>query len=420
MNQLEQSLQNLARKINPEIVFVAVSAGVDSTLLLELTASYFKVIALHVNYKLRGEDSDLDQSFLESFCAKKSIPIHVKVHDLKTELQYKSSNLQNRAREIRYDFFKENLSKHQNSVLFLGHHSDDQIETFFINYFRNSGMAGLSGMKEQNGKFFRPFLAFAKNEIVECAKEKMLIWREDQSNAKNDYLRNRFRNEIIPAIEKHIPSFKSSVLNLTQVLQKNQIQLEEEISIFIEFTKVKRNIPIIEFANWGDERWIEMLRQLKLPTGFLTELKKLLHTSKGAKLKFPKNGLIRSVIREKDSFYFEFHEPKTQNKPKLTSSIVSNLPTVFSKQILFLDDDKIKGELTLRKWSRGDRIYPIGINGSKLISDVLTDAKVTHADRNEQWVLCDDSKIISCIGHCVDRRAIATKNTIKIRCIRID
>ncbi|MFM7668706.1 MAG: tRNA lysidine(34) synthetase TilS [Bacteroidota bacterium] len=419
MNQLEKSIQNLSGEINPEIVFVAVSAGVDSTLLLELASTYFKVIALHVNYKLRGEASDLDQAFLEDFCLKKRIPFNVKVHDLKTELQLKSSNLQNRAREIRYEFFKENLSKHENSVLFLGHHADDQIETFFINYFRNSGIAGLSGMKQQNGKFFRPFLMFSKKEISTLAIEKKLAWREDQSNVKNDYLRNRFRNEIIPELENQIPSLKSSVLHLMNILQENQIQLEKEIEIFIKNMKINANIPLSEFVLWGDERWIEVLRQFGLSTGFLKEFKKLLQSRKGAKLNFPTNERIESVIREKDSLYFVLYKGKKDEPPTIKSTIVCELPKDFSKEVVYLDDSKMDGELILRKWRQGDRIYPIGINGSKLISDVLTDAKVPHVERDNKWLLCDNSKIISCIGFCIDRRAIATKNSKKIRCIEI-
>jgi tRNA(Ile)-lysidine synthase len=420
MNQLEKTIQNLAHEINPEIVFVAVSAGVDSTLLLELASSYFKVIALHVNYKLRGVESDLDQLFLEEFCLKKRIPIQIKVHDLKTELQLKSNNLQNRAREIRYEFFRENLSNNENSVLFLGHHADDQIETFFMNYFRNSGIAGLSGMKQQNGNFFRPFLAFSKKEITEFAEEKKLVWREDKSNVKNDYLRNRFRNEIIPDLENQIPDLKRSVLILMYVLQENQIALEQDLAIFIENTKINRNVSVIEFSSWGDERWIELIRQLGLSTGFLHEFKKLLKSRKGAKLNFPENEVIKSVIREKDSLYFVFSEGKNDNVPVLISSMVSELPDEFSKKTLYLDDSKIDGKLIIRKWRTGDRIYPIGMVGSKLISDILTDAKVPHIERNNQWVLCDNSKIISCIGFCIDRRVIAKKDSKKIRCIEIE
>ena len=420
MNPVEKAIQKLAGEINPKIVFVAVSSGVDSTLLLDLLSTYFNVVALHVNYKLRGEESDQDQAFLEEFCAKKNIPFLVKEHDLKTELSLKVKNLQNRAREIRYEFFRENLENNTDSFLFLGHHADDQIETFFIHYFRNSGIAGLSGMKLNNGLIYRPFLPFSKQELLECAKEKNLFWREDQSNSKNIYLRNRFRNEIIPALTEQVPELKSSILKLMSILQENQALIQQEISVYIRELTKKKSVLISELIDFGDERWIELLRQANVPTGFLIEIKKLLHSKKGARLIFPKNAMIHAVIREKEELFFEFDKEVTSAKPNLKISIVTELPTSYNKQDLYLDDSKIDGELTLRKWSRGDRIFPLGITGSKLISDVLTDAKVPHAQRYNQWVLCDGSKLISCIGFCIDRRAIATAETKKIRCVQIE
>ncbi|MBM3452947.1 MAG: tRNA lysidine(34) synthetase TilS [Bacteroidetes bacterium] len=420
MNQLVKAIKNLSHEIKPEIVFVAVSAGVDSTLLLDLASHYFNVFALHVNYKLRAEESDLDQLFLEKFCSKRNIPIRIKTHDLKTEMQNKSINLQSRAREIRYTFFRDQLAKYKNSVLFIGHHSDDQTETFFINYFRNSGMAGLAGMKKKDGNIHRPFLDFSKTDLVKCAREKNLSWREDHTNSENAYLRNRFRNEIIPTIENQIPELKHAVITLMKVLRENQIQLENEIATFCEDMKIRRNIPITEFADWGEERFIELFRQLAIPMPTLKEFKKILHAKKGAKLSFPKSIVIHSIVREKDSIYFEFDENYCESSPSLKISIVKELPMVFSKKELFLDDSKIDGDLTIRKWRRGDRIHPIGVRGSKLISDVLTDAKVLHSERENQFVLCDASKILSCIGHCIDRRAIATVHTKVIRLIEIN
>ena len=419
MNQVEKSIQELTKSLQDKTVFIAVSAGVDSTLLLELASKYFTVIALHVNYKLRGDESDEDQKFLKEFCKERNIRLKTKVYDLGFELKQKPTNLQNRARQIRYDFFQDNLKKHTNSVLFIGHHSDDQVETFFLHYFRNSGLAGLSGMKKRQDRIIRPFLDFSKQELIQCAKELKLIWREDRSNAKNEYLRNRFRNEIIPFVEKEIPEIKTSVLNLMKVLSENQGQIEQEISFVISALQKTTSILINELKSWGDERFIELLRQLEIPTGFLTEFKKLLYSQKGARLDLTSQAKYQKIIRERDSLHFVQKETEIENLPKLKSRIVHALPTTYSKNKLYLDNSKIEGDLYVRKWKVGDRIYPIGLNGSKLISDVLTDAKVPHNERANQWVLCDESKIISCVGYCIDRRAIASSESSIILCLEI-
>ena len=420
MNQVEKSIQNLTKEIGSKTVFVAVSSGVDSTLLLDLASQYFDVIALHVNYKLRDKESDKDQDFLEEFCSQRNIPIQIKVHDLKSELKEKSANLQNRAREIRYAFFRENLDKTQPSVLFVGHHSNDQIETFFIQFYRNSGIAGLAGMKEQEGHVFRPFLQFSKKELLICAEERNLFWREDQSNSKNVYVRNRFRNEIIPELEKNIPELKQSVLKIMHVLQENQDIIAKETSLLIDELRNKNTVSLSEVNQWGDERIIELFRQLNVPSGFLSEFKKLMLSKKGARLDFPAKSNIGKIIRETDSLFFEFKKFRFECKLRINSSIVFELPKVFTKEKLYLDAAKIDGELHIRKWQTGDRIFPIGIKGSKLISDVLTDSKVLNANRQNQWVLCDESKIISCIGFCIDRRAIATNATEIIKCVEIE
>lgn len=419
MNQVEKSIQELTKSLQDKTVFIAVSAGIDSTLLLELASKYFTIIALHVNYKLRGVESDEDQKFLEEFCKERNITLQTKVYDLAYELKQKQTNLQNRARQIRYDFFQDYLKKYQNSVLFIGHHADDQVETFFLNYFRNSGLAGLSGMKKTRDQIIRPFLDFSKQELIQCAKELKLNWREDRSNAKNEYLRNTFRNEIIPFVEKEIPEIKTSVIKLMKVLRENQGQIEQEISVVISALQKTNNILIHELKTWRDERFIEFLRQLEIPTGLLTEFKKLLYSQKGARLVLTSRARYQKIIRERDSLYFVQKETEIENPIKLKSRLVRALPNTYSKNKLYIDNSKVKGDLYVRKWKVGDRIYPIGMNGSKLISDVLTDAKVPHNERANQWVICDQSKIISCVGFCIDRRAIASSESSIILCLEI-
>jgi tRNA(Ile)-lysidine synthase len=419
MNSIEKTIFELSQNLQPPIIFVAVSGGVDSMLLLDLTSNYFRVEALHVNYKLRGKDSDEDQEFIQIFCAKKQIPIHLLEIELKEDLKNSKGNLQNRAREVRYNFFREKLKENPNSMLFVGHHADDQIETFFLHYFRNSGIAGLSGMREKSGRIYRPFLKFSKNQLIEAAHERELSWREDCSNQKNDYLRNRFRNDIIPELEREIPEIRGSVIQLTQVFRLNQQILEQEVEYFIDSLKISKVLKIDDVKFFGDEKWIEFLRQLEIPFGYMSEIKKLISAKKGAKLLFQDNKFLETIVRENYYLFFVFKDNSEENVPTFKSSFIEELPERFVKSEIYLDFHLIDGSLKIRKWQKGDRIYPIGMKGSKLISDVLTDAKTPHFLRENQWVLTDSSKIISCIGICIDRRAKATKQSTKILKIEI-
>jgi tRNA(Ile)-lysidine synthase len=418
-----QAIQLVINQIKEELgtrhIFVAVSGGVDSMLMLELAREHFAVTALHVNYQLRGNASELDEEFVRDYCLKNNIDLVVFNYDLGSELQLKKSNLQNRAREIRYDFFRKQLEQSPESFLFIAHHADDQVETFFIQYFRNAGIAGLSGMKLVTNRLVRPFLTFTKTELTTYAQEIGLSWREDQSNKKNDYLRNKFRNQLIPELEKEIPTIRKSVLKMMDCLSENQTVLEKEAMYWVERIKSDRQIEISEVCNLSKELTIELFHQLGMPTSYLVGWNNLINAQKGSKLVLSNCNLLTSIIREENSFYFQFVNSDNKDVPHIKVTSVNKLPENFSKSTIYFDKQKIKGDFSIRLWQIGDRIYPLGLKGSKLISDVLTTAKVPHAERSNQWLLCDEEKILTCINHCIDRRAIASPQTKDILGVEI-
>lgn len=419
MQSIQKAIKDIQEKLGSVPVFVAVSGGVDSMLLLELVKDYFSVVALHVNYNLRGKESDLDEELVREFCLKKKIPLVVHDYNLGAELKQKKSNLQNRAREIRYEFFKQQLEKTPDSYLFVGHHADDQVETFFIQYLRNAGIAGLSGMKEISNRIARPFLPFTKVQLMSYALENGLKWREDQSNSKNDYVRNKLRNQIIPAIEIEIPEIHSSVLTLMSCLQENQMRLETEARKLVETIKSSGKLDLTKISNIDSTLAVELFHQLDISTSYLVEWNKLIQSQKGSKIIISQSNFLTSIIREENWFYFQLVNEVKKIKPHFRAFSVSVLPKEFCKSIIFFDQQKIKGQISMRLWKNGDRIYPLGVNGSKLISDVLTNSKVPHVERINQWVLVDEEKILACMHHCLDRRAIANQSTSDILCIEI-
>ena len=420
MQSIQKAIKDIQEKLGSVPVFVAVSGGVDSMLLLELVKDYFSVVALHVNYNLRGKESDLDEELVREFCFNKNIRLVVYNYNLETELKHKKSNLQNRAREIRYEFFRQQLEKTPNSYLFVGHHADDQIETFFIQYLRNAGIAGLSGMKEISNRIVRPFLPFTKVQLTTVAQEIGLHWREDESNSKNDYLRNKLRNQILPAIEIEIPAIHSSIITLMNCLQENQIRLETEAKRLVETIKISGTLDLDTISLLDATLTVELLRQLDISTTYLLEWNKLIDSQKGSKLIISQSKILISIIREENGFYFQLVNDFKKIEPQFRAFSVAVLPNEFSKSIIFFDQQKIKGEISMRLWKNGDRIYPLGVNGSKLISDVLTNSKVPHVDRINQWVLVDEEKILACVHYCLDRRAIANQSTSDILCIEIN
>ena len=409
MNDIEQHISNFIGNNPPHRYFIACSGGLDSMVLLNVFSSLkVTVSVLHVNYKLRGIDSEKDQALIEEFCKQKNISCHIKQIDLQKQLNDLGGNLQEEARKVRYSFF-ESFKTNSDCKIVLGHHGDDQIETFFLNLARNSGVMGLAGMLPEHNGYIRPLLTVSKDEILEFAQSKKIVWREDVSNQSNKYSRNKLRNVILPDLKNQIPTLSESVLELTLIFQRKQLEISDHIKPFIDKIKTTHILEFEEYDLFGEFEQIELLRQLELSSGINTELIKLRAAIKGKKLVVTNNS-IQEIIHEGTFFYFkkEIQLPKI---PVLCIERSNALPNHFSKDSLYIDSAKIIGELKIRQWEIGDRMKPIGVVGSKLISDILKDAKIPNHLRPNQYVVHDDEKIVWCVGLCVGREAVATFNS---------
>jgi tRNA(Ile)-lysidine synthase len=408
--KVEYEFESVINPIKAECHYIACSSGVDSMVLLFL-AQKFKLPhhVLHVNYNLRGEESIGDAKFLEEYCFQNKIRISVHEVDLKEQLKKRGGNLQNEARNVRYDFFQSKLTEVENSKLLTAHHRDDQIETFWLQLYRGSGLKGMAGMTKESDNIIRPFLNLEKQELIDYALSNGINWREDKSNSSLDYQRNLWRNKYIPFLTSVIPSINDSVLILQRIFQENLIEIPKKIYEVKNKINKHNYIDFNELLNFEITEIIELFRSLSIPVNQVEAVLKLFYSQKGSKVKWKYSiGSFHEIIREEKGFSFTRIE-KQLIIPNLIVKPVNILPLKYDKSTFYFDLKKIKGELKIRPWKKGDRIYPIGVKGSKLISDVITDAKTPNSERNKQLVICDDEKILACIGLCVDRRAIANK-----------
>ena len=205
-NSFLDNLKQLGEDISTKTFLLAVSGGADSMVLSSLfKMSNLKFEIAHINYHFRGEDSNLDQKIVEDFCTTNQIKFHLK--DVSEEEKSKMTSLQNWARKIRYDYFFRILEEENLDYIVTAHHLNDELETFFINLSRGSGIKGLSGIPTNENSILRPLLKFTKAEIYAFAEENKIDFREDKSNEKNDYLRNKIRNQLTPKILGIFPQF---------------------------------------------------------------------------------------------------------------------------------------------------------------------------------------------------------------------
>jgi tRNA(Ile)-lysidine synthase len=395
-----------------ELYFVAVSGGHDSMLLLDLCRrSSFPISVLHVNYQLRGAESDGDQAFVEAYCHGHNIPVYVHSVDLNDKLQ-SGGNLQQLARQERYSFFNAHLNQASNSQLLVAQHQDDQLETFWLQLFRGAGMSGLQGMLEKNGRILRPLLSFSRKELAKLSSEVDLKWREDSSNQNTKYLRNLFRLKFIPELEQEIPTLRASIQTLQSVFQKTLQADKEGINSIVEEIKKNKTIALDKFILIPDYKLVEIFKKLSIPLVFSKKITELLNSEVGKRWSWkPNTGQFHELVKERDSLRFIPTILDQLSTPRFKAQYISTLPTEFDKNVLFLDQSRVQGELFVRPWLKGDRMQPIGLSGSKLISDILKDDHVPVSEKQERFVLCDDEKIICCIGHRIDRRSIASKES---------
>jgi tRNA(Ile)-lysidine synthase len=408
LNKFQTYLQSFVEKYPAPHYFLAVSGGHDSMLLSEICRrNSLPITVLHVNYQLRGEESEGDQAAVEAYCQQYSIPFYVHKIDLKEKLTA-GGNLQHLARKERYNFFESHLNQQSNSLLMVAQHQDDQIETFWLQLFRGSGLSGLQGMLEKNGRILRPLLPYSRQELSKLSGELHLQWREDSSNESTIYLRNLFRLTLIPTLEQEIPTLRNSILTLQRLFQTTLQEEQEGIGKIIEEIKLNKTITLNDINNTPDYKIVEVFKKLKIPLVFSTKITELTNSEVGKRFSWKSNdGPFHELVRERDSLRFIPSIPQKPSTPTFQAKFISSLPTEFDKNVLFLDQSMIQGDLFIRLWREGDRMQPIGLNGSKLISDILKDDRVPNSEKSARFVLCDSEKIIYCIGHRIDRRSIA-------------
>jgi tRNA(Ile)-lysidine synthase len=413
MRNIETHIKEFLQPYHNQRIVLACSGGIDSMVLLHaLIKLNLQPVILHVNYQLRGEDSNLDAQFIKAYCLANRLVYFDLNIDLKLHLTNFGGNLQQEARKVRYDFFDS--FNDGNTKILLAHHADDQIETFFLNLSRGGGIMGLSCMLQENERYLRPLLPFLKKEINTYALNENLKWREDVSNEKLDYSRNKLRNVFIPEMEISHPKLKSDVLYLIEKFQENQSALELKIKPIFDALCMTKKLEFQIFDFLSQEEIHELLRMFDIKPSYVSRLSELRNKENGKFLKFSDSGAkskIEKIFKEDDAFRFVLKQDETEITKQLVIEKNVQLPKSFDKQVIYLNPEKIAGDLKLRKWIDGDRIKPIGLSGSKLVSDILKDAKVPLAFRENQWVVHDDKNLLWLVGYAVSREALANITT---------
>lgn len=399
------------------MLIIGVSGGMDSMVLLHaLKNIHSKITVTHVNYMLRGRDSNEDAKLVEKIARDYALPFEKLEYNLQADLEANGGNLQEKARETRYAFFSSIMDQHEAAMLALAHHQNDQIENFWMQMARGGGIRAMSGMREINNNTIRPLLPFSKAELYAYATMNHIEWREDTSNKSNTYTRNIWRNVLIPELNKAIPNINNSVIKLQNVFRA-QVDADRCFAKSkINDTKESFTLSYKELGAFNSNQLIELLNHLKIPLSLALHIAKLPFAPNGKKIFInDESSWYITIWREETGLYFQSKNEQASDAPKITSSEAKSIPSIFRKDEFYFDKALIVGEISIRKWQEGDRIHPIGVKGSKLVSNILKDAKTPLRQRINQYLLIDDEKPLALIDYCVDRRAISKS----VPCVKV-
>jgi tRNA(Ile)-lysidine synthase len=428
---------------------IAVSGGVDSVVLTALMQQMGANCSIaHANFQLRGDESNRDESFVQAFATKMGMPFLTKRFDTLAFAEQYKMGIQQAAREIRYAWFESlikemDLQSKTKIVLLTAHHADDQVETVLMQFFRGTGLHGLTGIPairthQQNPlatdhiDLIRPLLPFSKVNIKDFAKSNALDFVEDSSNLKNDYTRNLIRNQLIPQMETIYPNVNQQVLDTISRLKEAEAIVDATVAAYWKkHIRFPKGIPTIELTSWnqlkGNATYIWGLVQAY---GFkatqLKEIHKIAGASKGAFIASSSHRLIKwdnqiQIVSNQEDKVYETISKDQQVVDTLFGKLqlewIDNMEALnvdTSATMAYLDAEQLSWPLLNRSWVATDYFYPLGLRKKKKLNHFLGSLKLSPAIKSKTTVLCSDSKIAWVVGQRIDDRFRITPNTKSI------
>lgn len=414
-------------------LWVAVSGGIDSMVLLHVLRSLGHPCRVaHVDHGLRGPESDADREFVVAHCAELGIPCTVRRVDVRTRVEANGESLQMAARALRLEWFNELASSGPERVA-LAHHADDALESFFLGLMRGLGAGGWSGIRPGNEVLIRPLIRVERSTIAAYAKEHGIPWREDASNADVSYARNRIRHELLPLFEQWRPGTRRNLArNMGLFAELDQLAREAGDAIIQKARIDAAGVIRIPLSAVVDGAPLIVLHRLLRGKGFhpdrMEDILRAIHDRRTG-MRFPGDGVELLVDRDElvilpagspPAIWRFAHALDVQPDAPLRI-----MPTAFDEVdptvgpwTAWMDADRVRWPLELRPWRPGDRMRPHGLGGSKLISDILIDAKVPGDRKDRVLVLADADRIIWLCGHRIAEGVKASMGASRV--LRLD
>ena len=426
-NKFEKKLlESLERNGIPEKgkrVMVGLSGGADSVSLLfslnRLKNAYpLEVFAVHVNHQLRGEESVRDMQYANDLCDELGIPFYCHTVDVKSYALENKLGIEEAAREVRYNFFREFSFNNQIDYILTAHNKNDVAETILFHIIRGSGIAGLQGISRQRDNIIRPLLCFSREEIEQYCCENSISFVVDSTNNDINYSRNFIRHKIIPDIKKLNPSVVDALYRLSNSITS----VNKMIDTYESFcTDMESRDLEDEFLFRRAKNRLSEISDHQLTYNRFMALRNALNNENETILSFPDN--VECIVKNGD-FHFrkllsdiqnidEFVLSEGENLVndwlmiEISNKILEKRENVYKNSTIFsINCDTIVGGLKVRSRREGDKIR-IG-DMTRNLKKLFIEKKIPKDVRDLIPVICDEKDIL-----LVPKIGIADKSKIK-------
>jgi len=435
MSDLYTQFDHYVREHLPELnlarLGVACSGGLDSTVLAHLCSAFqWEIILLHINYGLRGSESDGDEAQVRNLGELLGCRVMVVRVGGREGLSHLHGSLQMQARTYRYRQFEHWKAEWELDYVLTAHHLQDSLETLLMNLSRGTGLRGMTGIPLRRGIYRRPLLFATRSQLLEYAEKNALNWSEDSSNREDRYTRNFIRNQVVPPLASLHPEFWQrfalTMERLRQALDWQETEVESrkrgvweprEGSWILHPDKIPRN----ESLSFLLYEWLH-------PFGFdhPDQVEELMEGETGKRLISNEYTLVKErdslVLGPRQTIEDPVREKKTfwQEDTDVIESPVylvkKDLKTMgpHSKRMLYIDRETIEFPLWVRKYDKGDYFQPLGMEGRKTVYKYLKDEGVPYTERSQVYVLGMGNRIVWVIGYRADQRFRVTESTRQI------
>ena len=386
--------------LNPnELYIVALSGGADSVaLLLLLKNAHFNVHAAHCNFHLRGDESDRDEAFCVELCQRLGVELHRAHFDTREYAELHKVSIEMAARELRYKWFEQLRQDIGAAGICVAHHRDDSVETVLLNLVRGTGLRGLTGIQPRNGNILRPLLCVSRAEIETFLAKKGQKYVTDSTNWEADVQRNVVRLAVLPLLKRLNPAVVENI----QRTAENLAEAQQVLNVAIANINSSNILNLSDLENYGSSEYLafEWLKKY----GFNgDQVRQILDSETG---KIVSSAMGYDVLKDRGRLIVEpaLQPFKSMRIPEEGTYVldedkrfsVRKKPVYVSKEphVATLDAAKVSFPLTIRRVEEGDWMQPYGMKGRRLLSDLMTDLKMTVFEKRRQLVVVDNQGVV--------------------------